>query len=588
MQLHRYDHAYDVVVVGAGAAGLRAALAASSDARTAVLSKLHPLRSLTGAAQAGINAALGHSAQGAGGWEQHAAETISAGDQLVDQEAAAHMCRAAPEAVRELERFGLPFSRTAEGLIRQRGTGSLQRAAVAGELTGHHLLQTLYQQCLRAGVEFFDEFYALELAFGALDGAFGPPAGAPATGVMAYELATGELHAFSAASVILAAGGCGRVFATTSNGHGATGDAMALALRSGLPLQDMEFFQFHPTGLHRLGIVVPEAARGEGAVLRNAAGDAFMERYAPLAANLAPADVAARAVVTEIREGRGGSRNAPGGDHVMLDLTSLPASQWGSAMATAAGLAFTQLGIHAETTPLPVHPTAHYAMGGIPTTAGAQVLGRDGLAVPGLFAAGESACVSVHGANRLAANALLEAVVFGQRAGAAAAAHARAPSGRAAPTGPAATTGLLLEQLRDPQGSERSAPIRAALQRTMDRHAAVIRSEESLAQAAADITALKKRYAAVTVTDQGRRYNTDLTEAVELGFLLDIADVMVASATARRESRGAHFRADYPARDDDRFLHHTLAFRAGPTDDRFAFGSRPVDVSHQQPTERSY
>ena len=324
-------------------------------------------------------------------------------------------------------------------------------------------------------------------------------------------------------------------------------------------------------------------------MLRNAAGDAFMERYAPLARDLAPADVAARAVVTEIREGRGGSRHAPGGDHVMLDLTSLPASQWGSAMATAAGSAFTQLGIDAETTPLPVHPTAHYAMGGIPTTADGQVLGRDGLAVPGLFAAGESACVSVHGANRLAANALLEAVVFGRRAGAAAAAHARTTSGRAAASGPAATARFADRAAArstrvgtlgaDPGGvaaNHRSAP------------ASVIRSEESLAQAAADVAALKKRYAAIAVTDQGRRYNTDLMEAVELGFLLDIADVMVASAAGRRESRGAHFRADYPARDDARFLHHTLAFRAGPADDRFEFGSRPVDVSHQQPTERSY
>jgi succinate dehydrogenase / fumarate reductase flavoprotein subunit len=361
---------------------------------------------------------------------------------------------------------------------------------------------------------------------------------------------------------------------------------MALALRCGLPLQDMEFLQFHPTGLHRLGIVVPEAARGEGAVLRNAAGDSFMERYAPLARDLAPADIAARAIVTEIGEGRG---NAPGGDHVVLDLTQLPTDRWGSAMATAAGLALTQLGIDAEVTPLPVYPTAHYAMGGIPTTADAEVLGRDGFAVPGLFAAGEVACVSVHGANRLPANALLEAVVFGKRAGAAAAARARATLGRAEPSVSADLTGsLLLEQLRNPEGSERSAPIRAQLQRTMDQHASVIRSEESLAQAAASVTELKKRYEHVAVTDQGRRFNTDLMEAVELGFLLDVADVMVASAAARRESRGAHFRADHPTRDDAGFLHHTLAYRASPTDDGFELGSRPVDVSHQPPTERSY
>ncbi len=311
---------------------------------------------------------------------------------------------------------------------------------------------------------------------------------------------------------------------------------MALALRSGLPLQDLEFFQFHPTGLHRLGIVVAEAARIAGGALRNGAGDAFMERYAPDAKDLASTDVAARAIVTEVREGRG---NAPGGDHVVLDLTQLPAERWSSATATAAGLALTQLGIDATTTPIPVYPTAHYAMGGVPTTADAMVLGRDGLAVPGLFAAGETACVSVHGANRLAANALLEAVVFGQRAGAGAAEHARATPGREArPGDPAARASALLEQLRNPAGNERSAPIRAALQRTMDEHASVIRSEASLAQAAANVSELKQRYANVAITDPGRRYNTDLMEAVELGFLLDVADTLIASAAARRGVAG--------------------------------------------------
>jgi succinate dehydrogenase / fumarate reductase flavoprotein subunit len=358
---------------------------------------------------------------------------------------------------------------------------------------------------------------------------------------------------------------------------------MALALRRGLPLQDMEFCQFHPTGLYRLGIVVAEAARGEGALLRNGSGAAFMEGYA--AKDLSPTDVVARAIVTEVGEGRG---CAPGGDHVVLDLTQLPRAQWGSATATAAGLALTQLGIDATQTPIPVYPTAHYAMGGVPTTVDAQVLGRDDLPVPGLFAAGETACVSVHGANRLAANALLETVVFGRRAGSAAAAHARDSGSPELPGSADLAAAKVLGQLRDTGGTERSAPLRAALQRTMDEHASVLRSEQSLAQAAADIRRLKERYQQVAVTDTGRRYNTDLMEAVELGFLLDVADALVASAAARRESRGAHFRTDHPSRDDIGHLHHTLAYRTGPPDTPLQLGARPVDVSRQPPTERKY
>jgi succinate dehydrogenase / fumarate reductase flavoprotein subunit len=584
MPLHRYDHRYDVVVVGAGGAGLRAALEASRTARTAVVSKLHPTRSATSAAQAGINAALGisgalgNSGPVTAGWEQHALDTVTAGDHLVDQAAAELMCREAPDAVRELERLGVPFSRTADGLINQRPIGATRRAAVAGELTGHHVLQTLYAQCLRSGVEFFDEFYALDLLFA--DGS----AASGAAGVVAYDLATGELHTFSAPAVILATGGCGRMFRTTSNGHAATGDALALALRSGFPLQDMEFFQFHPTGLYPLGILVSEAARAEGALLRGVNGEPFMERYAPAAKELAPTDIVARAIVSEIREGRGMGQS---GDHVGLDLAHLTRERWGSAAATAADLALTQLGIEAAEAPIPVRPTAHYAMGGIPTTSGGHVLDRDELPVPGLYAAGEVACMSVHGANRLTANALVEAIVFGRRAGTEAAGHARAagqpPEPAVEPTAPAAA---LLERLRNPSGSERAAPIRAALQHAMDEHASVIRSEDSLAQAAGQISRLKERYARVAVGDPGRSYNTDLTEAIELGFLLDAAEVLVAAAAQRRESRGAHFRADHPARDNALFLHHSLAHRS-PTGD-IRIETKAVDVSRFSATERKY
>ncbi len=577
MQLHRNEHRYEVVVVGAGAAGLRAALEASGSARTAVVSKLHPTRSATSAAQAGVNAALGNA--GEDSWEQHAFDTVAAGEFLADQAAAELMCREAPEAVRELEKLGVPFSRTTEGLINQRAFGATRRAAVAGELTGHHVLQTLYAQCLRRGIDFFDECYVLDLLFA------GDSADAPAAGVVGYDLASGELHTFRAPSVILATGGSGRMFRTTSNGHAATGDALALALRRGFPLQDMEFFQFHPTGLHPLGILLPEAARAEGALLRSGNGEAFMGRYAPDAKELAPTDVVARAIVSEIREGRGCIPGAPS-DHVVLDLTHLPQEQWGSATATAADLTLTQLGLDATETAIPVRPTAHYAMGGVPTTADGQVLGRGGLPVPGLYAAGEAACVSVHGANRLTANALLEAVVFGRRAGARAAEHARASARPELPVQPEACAVAVLERLRNPAGTERAAPIRAALQRTMDEHASVIRTEESLSQAAGDIRRLRERYALVAVTDPGRRYNTDLTEALELGFLLDVAEVVVAAAAARRESRGAHFRADYPARDDVGFLRHSLVIRASSGE--LVIETKPVDVSRFQPTERKY
>jgi succinate dehydrogenase / fumarate reductase flavoprotein subunit len=591
-----HQHRYDVIIVGAGGAGMRAALEAGRHSRTAVITKLYPMRSHTGAAQGGMGAALANVEEDA--WEWHAFDTVQAGDYLVDQDAAEVMCREAADAVLELERMGLAFDRAADGRIDQRhfgghtrdhGQAPVRRSSHAGGGTGHLLLQTLYQQCTAAGVEFFNEFSALDLLLG--DGA--------AAGVVAYELATGELHVFAAKAVILATGGFGRVFGTTSNAHTLTGDGLALAYRRGLPLEDMEFYQFHPTGLHPLGILLSETARGEGGVLRNAAGERFMERYAPAARELAPSDVIARAIDTELREGRG---CGPGRDHIFLDVTHLPREQIDSKLPAIAEFARTYLGVEPCTEPIPVRPTAHYAMGGVPTTVRAEVLrdsdhGTDHI-VPGLYAAGEVACVSVHGANRLATNSLLDITVFGRRAGIEASAYAQqaAPARDLAPEAAGYAQDLLARLRNEPfdgQAGERVAPIRAELQQTMDANASVHRTEATLKQAAEDILRLKERYQRVAITDHGLRYNTDLLEAVELGFLLDLAGVLVASAAARTESRGAHFREDFPRRDDGAFLRHSMAYREGPDAAaspaaQVRMDYKPVTVTRYQPMERTY
>jgi succinate dehydrogenase / fumarate reductase flavoprotein subunit len=575
VQVHRYD----TVIVGAGGAGMRAALEAGQRSRTAVLTKLYPTRSHTGAAQGGMCAALANVEED--NWEWHTFDTVKGGDYLVDQDAAEVMCKEAIDAVLDLEKMGLPFNRTPEGRIDQRrfgghtrnhGEAAVRRSCFAADRTGHMILQTLYQQCVKHEIDFFNEFYVLDLVLNA----------GRTAGVVAYELATGEIHVFQAKSVLFASGGFGKVFKVTSNAHTLTGDGMGIVLRKGLPLEDMEFFQFHPTGIWKMGILLTEGARGEGGILRNKDGERFMERYAPTIKDLAPRDMVARAIYTEIRQGRG---CGPAGDHVFLDLTHLPPEQLDAKLPDITEFARTYLGIEPYHDPIPIQPTAHYAMGGVPTNVDAQVLRNNTDVVPGLFAAGEVACVSVHGANRLGTNSLLDINVFGRRGGRSAADYASSTDFVDLPPSPEADVVTMLARLQDGTGTESVADIRAALQESMDTNASVYRTEATLKQAELDIAALKERYRDVGVSDRGKRYNTELLEAVELGFLLDLAEVLVVSAKARNESRGGHFREDYPHRDDVNFMRHTMAYREG-TEIRLDY--KPVVQTRYQPMERKY
>jgi succinate dehydrogenase / fumarate reductase, flavoprotein subunit len=580
-------HTYDVVIVGAGGAGMRAALESSTRARTAVLTKLYPTRSHTGAAQGGMCAALANVEED--NWEWHTFDTVKGGDYLVDQDAAEIMCKEAIDAVLDLEKMGLPFNRTPEGRIDQRrfgghtrnhGEAAVRRSCFSADRTGHMILQTLYQNCVKQNVQFFNEFYVLDLILS------GTGEHQRTAGVVAYELATGEIHVFRAKAVILATGGAGKVFKTTSNAHTLTGDGMGIALRRGLPLEDMEFFQFHPTGLAGLGILLSEAARGEGAILRNSEGERFMERYAPTIKDLAPRDIVARSMANEVREGRG---CGPNKDYVLLDLTHLEPAHIDAKLPDITEFARTYLGVEPYTEPVPVYPTAHYAMGGVPTTVEAEVLRDETHVIPGLYAAGEVACVSVHGSNRLGTNSLLDINVFGRRAGIAAAEFSRTAPLVDLPAAPEATTVSLLQGMLERQDGERVATVRKALQETMDRNAQVFRTEASLKQALSDIEGLQERYRSVSVQDKGKRFNTDLLEAVELGFLLDLAEVIVIGALERKESRGGHFREDYPHRDDVNFMRHTLAYRevaADGTNVRLDY--KPVVQTRYEPMERKY
>jgi succinate dehydrogenase / fumarate reductase flavoprotein subunit len=572
-------HSYDAIVVGAGGAGLMAALELSREASTAVLSKLYPTRSHTGAAQGGIGAALGNMEEDM--WEWHAFDTVKGSDYLADQDSVDVMCREAIDAVYSLEHMGLPFDRTPDGKIMQRRFGghtnnvtqqAVMRACHSADRTGHMILQTLYQQCIKNGVTFFDEFQVIDSISG----------GDCAQGLVAVNIDSGELHVFRAKAILFATGGWGRVWQITSNAYSLTGDGPAVVLRCGLPLEDMEFFQFHPTGIYKMGILITEAVRGEGGILRNREGERFMERYAPTIKDLASRDVVSRAIYLEVREGRG----INGQDYVNLDATHLGREAIETKIPDIADFTRTYLGIDPAVDPMPVQPTAHYAMGGIPTDVdGRVVIDENNTILPGLYAAGECACVSVHGANRLGTNSLVDLIVFGRRAGRDMVRYVKETEFTPLPENPEARARETLVNLLSSSGGESAAGIRSEMQQVMMDHVGVFRTEEGMQQALEKIRELQERYQNIQIQDKSLRFNQDLLEAWELGCVLDLAEVTAASALARQESRGAHSREDFPERDDDEWLKHTLVYRH---DGEIDLKYKPVVITRYQPKARVY
>ncbi|MGK2958588.1 MAG: succinate dehydrogenase flavoprotein subunit [Acidimicrobiales bacterium] len=579
MKVHH--HSYDAVIVGAGGAGLRAAIEVAGKCRVAVLTKLYPTRSHTGAAQGGMCAALANVEEDS--WEWHTFDTVKGGDYLVDQTAAQIMCKEAVDAVIELEHYGLPFNRTPEGRIDQRrfgghtrnhGEAPVRRACYSADRTGHMILQTLYQQCVKRDVKFFNEFQVLDVVFS--DGRI--------SAAIAYEVATGDLHVFTTKAVLFASGGFGKMFKVSSNAHSLTGDGPGLLYRRGLPLQDMEFFQFHPTGIYKLGILLSEAARGEGGILRNDSNERFMERYAPTVKDLAPRDMVSRAILTEIREGRGIGANK---DYVHLDLTHLPPEQIDAKLPDITEFVRTYMGLEPKKQGIPIQPTAHYAMGGIPTNINGEVVIDDqGTTVPGLYAAGECACVSVHGANRLGTNSLLDIVVFGKRGGASMAEFVHTVDLPELPADPEGEVRGRIERLKGSTGTEKAVHIRDELQEHMMDKASVFRTEQSLGEMVDILGDLVARYDRMSIEDKGDVFNYDLTEALELGYLIDLAEALVVSARARTESRGAHFRDDHTTRDDENWMKHTLAARSD--NGAVTLSYKPVEGNLYAPMERKY
>ena len=573
-------HRFDAVIVGAGGAGLMAAIQLAGKANIAVVSKLYPPRSHTGAAQGGISAALGNTEEDH--WQWHMFDTVKGGDYLVDQDAAEVLAREAVDAVLELEHMGLPFNRTPDGRIDQRrfgghtrnfGEAPVRRACYAADRTGHMIIQTLYQQGIKHNVNFFDEHHLLDILF-TDDGR--------CCGCVTLEIRTGEIHTIHAKAVLIATGGFGRVFKITSNALAGTGDGVAVAYRKGVPLMDMEFYQFHPTGLYKLGILLSEAARGEGGILRNGQGEAFAERYAPTLKDLAPRDMVSRFIYQEVKEGRG----VDGKDYVHLDLSHLPPELIDAKLPDITDFARTYVGVEPKTDPVPIQPTAHYAMGGLPTDVEGRVI-RDpqGTVIPGFYSAGEAACVSVHGANRLGTNSLVDLVVFGRRAGR----HMLGFIGESdlppLPNEPEFTARAEIANRMARTKGERAAEIREAMQETMMDKVSVVRNAEGLAEAQERIRDLRMAQTQIALQDRGSCFNTELTEAHELGCMLECAEAIVAGALAREESRGAHYREDFEQRDDQNWLAHTLVYK---TSGGLQMKKKPVTITEFQPKERKY
>ena len=593
-------HQYDIVIIGAGGAGLTAALYASKGASTAVLSKLYPTRSHTGTAQGGVGAALGNQEEDRAAW--HTYDTVKGSDYLGDQDAIEFMCEEAIPIVYELEHMGLPFSRTTEGKIAQRPFGGhtnnitgrpVTRACYAADRTGHMILQTLYQQCIKNNITFFDEFHVIDLIV--VDGT--------AAGVVAFELATGDLHIFHAKTVIFATGGHGRVLEITSNAYSYTGDGVAITLRRGIPAEDMEFFQFHPTGIYRLGILITEGVRGEGGVLLNNDGERFMDRYAPSVKDLASRDVVSRAMYLEMQDGKG----INGKNYMYLDVRPETVNKYavsdgrthpdGSPYSVTAeeilgklpdivDFCRTYLGVDPVAQPMPVQPTAHYAMGGIPTNMyGEVVIDSQNTIMPGLYAAGEVGCVSVHGANRLGTNSLLDIIVFGKYAGIKAAEFSRGTSYKTLPQDVGDFAREQLDSLLNGDGTEKVTDIAFEMKKVMNDNVGVFRVEKGMQTALDKVRELKSRFKHVKVGDQGKVFNTDLLNIWELGNLLDLAEVTTVSALARKESRGAHARDDYTDRDDENWMKHTLAWIQ---DGKVLLDYKPVLITHFEPKKRVY